>query len=264
MRLRRQRQGRVKADEALLEAGADKGQRYRRYVEEQLGSAGADEAMHKAIGGEFDAIGAIQCDLLIAQGLRPDGNVIDIGCGSGRLALPLSKYLTDEAHYLGTDVVPDLLTYARALVQRPSWRFEPAKGFTIPAEDNTADIVCFFSVITHLRHEHSYLYLREAKRVLKPTGRIVVSFLEFAIPSHWAVFRHNFRHPHADKPLDQFVSRDALSAWAGHLGLDIIEILDGDKQNIPLRAPVTMEHGATYEDLGAMGQSVVVFGHGQE
>ncbi len=245
--------------EKAPEVGADRGRLYRSYVEQQLGS-GADEdtALRQAIGGEFDAMGSIQCDLLIANGLAPDGFVIDIGCGSGRLARPLAAYLDERGSYLGTDVVPDLLDYARRLVNRDHWQFKPADGFTIPAPDSSADIVCFISVFTHLRHEHSFLYLQEAKRVLKPTGRIVFSFLEFAIHSHWAVFQHNFEQPFAEKPLDQFMSRDGIQAWAQHLELDVVSILDGDVANIPLRQPVTMEHGATYTDLGALGQSVAV------
>src|SRR5262245_45023586 len=84
-----------------------------------------DQAMKLAVGGEFDAIGAIESELLIQCGLKKDGYVIDVGCGSGRLAKPLSKYL--EGSYLGIDIVPDLVDYARQLVQRPAWRFEVAK-----------------------------------------------------------------------------------------------------------------------------------------
>jgi ubiquinone/menaquinone biosynthesis C-methylase UbiE len=58
----------------------------------------------------------------------------------------------------------------------------------IPEKDGEADFVCFFSVLTHLLHEQGFVYLQEAKRVLKPGGKIVFSFLEFAVPDHWAVF----------------------------------------------------------------------------
>ena len=243
-----------------LEVGADRGELYRAHVQEKLASGDDDEAMRQAIGGEFDAIGAMQCDLLVAHGLQPDGTVVDVGCGSGRLALPLSRYLDERGSYLGTDVVPALLDYARTLVGRDDWRFEQAAGLSIPADDASADVVCFFSVFTHLRHEHSYLYLQEAKRVLKPTGRIIVSFLEFAIYSHWAVFQHNVENPDAEKPLDQFLSRDALASFAHHLELETVAVLDGDKPTIPLRQPITMENGTAYTDLGALGQSIAVFG----
>lgn len=243
----------------VAEPGADRGERYRRYVSKHLsGDAGEDVALRRAIGGEFDAIGQIQADLLIAKGLGPDGRVIDVGCGSGRLALPLSRYLNDQGSYVGTDVVPELLDYAKRLTNRDNFEFHPTDRFAIPSDADSADIVCFFSVFTHLRHEHSYRYLREAKRLLKPGGRIIFSFLEFAIYSHWEVFRLNVKRPFADKPLDQFMSRDAIDAWAHHLQLEVTEILNGDEPNIPLSRPVTMGHGVTYTDFAPMGQSVAI------
>ena len=221
-------------------------------------SVNQDKAMHQAIGGEFEAMGLMEKDLLVAQGLAPEGFVIDVGCGSGRLAVHLSPYL--KGGYLGTDVVPDLLDYARQLVDRPDWRFELADGLTIPAPDSSADVVCFFSVFTHLRHEESYTYLKEARRVLRPGGRIIFSFLEFAIASHWAVFAKNVASVHSDLPLDQFMSRDGIYSWADHLDLTIIDLLDGDVPSIPLAQPVVLESGQKYETLGTLGQSIAVLG----
>jgi ubiquinone/menaquinone biosynthesis C-methylase UbiE len=231
--------------------------RYRRFVKGLLESGGdSHRAVRDAIGGEFEATGLMERDLLISQGLQRDGSVVDVGCGSGRLAGPLSGYL--KGSYLGTDVVPELLDYARSTVGRPDWRFELVQGMTIPASDASADIVCFFSVFTHLRHESTYRYLEEAKRVTGPKGKIIFSFLEFAIYSHWDVFRQNVADIDSERPLDQFMSRDAINAWAHHLELRVDEIFDGDVANIPLTQPVVMENGQHFEGMGALGQSVAV------
>ncbi|HEY0607466.1 MAG TPA: class I SAM-dependent methyltransferase, partial [Herpetosiphonaceae bacterium] len=131
---------------------------YRDFVQSVKHQYEPDQAMHLAIGAEFDAFGVIERDLLIQYGLQPDDYVIDIGCGSGRLVKPLAHYL--RGRYLGIDIVPDLVDYARSLVERPDWRFEVAEGLTIPEQDEQANIVCFFSVFTHLLHEHSFIYLR--------------------------------------------------------------------------------------------------------
>jgi ubiquinone/menaquinone biosynthesis C-methylase UbiE len=98
--------------------------------------------MKLAVGGEFEAFGILERELLIQQGLKQDGYLIDVGCGSGRLAKPLSQYLTGK--YLGIDVVPELVEYARKLVPQPDWRFEVAEGLRIPEKNNQADMVCFF------------------------------------------------------------------------------------------------------------------------
>ena len=215
-----------------------------------------DKAMQLAIGGEFEAFGRMELALVRQYGLQPGDYVIDVGCGSGRLAKPLSGYL--RGPYLGIDIVPDLVDYARELVGRPDWRFEVASGLEIPERDGRAQMVCFFSVFTHLLHEQSYTYLQEAKRVLAPGGQIVISFLEFAIYSHWTVFEGMVADLGGKQQLNMFMSRDGLKAWAHHLSLEIVAIHDGDTPHIPLPEPVTLQNGKVVSDLGNLGQSICV------
>lgn len=215
-----------------------------------------DKAMELAVGGNFEAIGMIERDTLIHFGLKKDSYLIDVGCGSGRLALPLSAYLPGK--YLGTDVVPDLVDYARKLVNRPDWRFELVKDLRIPEGDHRADMVCFFSVFTHLLHEHSYKYLQEAKRVLKPDGKIVFSFLDFSVSSHWDAFQSALNDLEQASHLNVFIGKDAIAAWAMHLDLKVECIMDGDKPYVPLSSPVVFDNGGVLEGLGTIGQSVCV------
>ncbi len=231
-------------------------QTYATHVQKLKEQLGHDQGMKHAIGGEFDAFGILERELLIKHGLRPESYLIDVGCGSGRLTKPLVPYLTGA--YLGTDVVPDLLTYARNLAQRKDWRFELIDKIAIPERDGVAEMVCFFSVFTHLLHEQSYVYLREAHRVTKPGGKIVFSFLEFQIPSHWSVFDGNIANVNVVTHLNMFMSRDGISAWAAHLGLTVEGIYDGDKPHIPLAQPLTLDDGRVMEGMGNLGQSVCV------
>jgi len=231
-------------------------QRYRNLVKSYVDQFPLEHAMRIAVGGEFEAFGILERQLLIQHGLGPDAYLIDVGCGSGRLATALNGYL--QGRYLGLDVVPDLLDYARALVARPEWRFELIEGFRIPEQDGQADMVCFFSVFTHLLHEHSYLYLQEAKRVLKRGGKVVLSFLEFVNPAHWGVFEQAVRDASGTSTHTQFVSRDGIEAWASHLGFTVEAIEDGDKPTIALPRPITLESGHVLGERGALGQSICV------
>jgi ubiquinone/menaquinone biosynthesis C-methylase UbiE len=192
-----------------------------------------DQAMEVAIGGGFELYGGIQMATLRHYGLPQDGYLIDVGCGSGRLARPLSKWLTGR--YLGIDLVPELLAHARKLADRPDWRFELIDDIGIPEADGQADMVCFFSVLTHLLHEQSYLYLEEARRVLKPGGAIVFSFLEFAEPGHMPVFRATVKEARlrSRHPLNVFVDRAAIAAWAGELDMIVEEIRAGGDLIVP-------------------------------
>jgi SAM-dependent methyltransferase len=214
------------------------------------------KAMAAAVGGDFEAVGRLEHLLLLQHGLQKPHTVVDVGCGSGRLAVRLKDYL--EGKYVGIDVVPELYEYARNISGRPDWEFLPAPGLTIPQPDNSADYICFFSVFTHLLHEESYRYLEDASRVLKPLGKIVFSFLEFRIPSHWACFQHWLADQKRDAVHNQFMSRDGIEAWATHLGLSIVDIADGDKPHIPLNEPIRWDNGSVMSDMGNLGQSVCV------
>lgn len=215
-----------------------------------------DKAMSEAVGGNFEAVGMLEYDLLLQYGLEKNHCVIDIGCGSGRLGFQLQKYL--EGEYIGSDVVRELFEYAEKKCNRSDWRFYEAPGLTIPEPDNYSDFICFFSVFTHLLHEESYKYLKEAKRVIKPMGKIIFSFLEFKIPSHWNVFEQVLLNTNPEKVLNQFLSRDAIDCWAEHLDLEIVDIHDGDKPHIILNNIVTWDDGRQMIDIGNLGQSVCI------
>lgn len=218
---------------------------------------GHDEAMKLAVGGEFEGIGLIELEILKHFGLRAEDYLIDVGCGSGRLAKPLAGYL--KGRYLGIDVVPALLVHARQLVNRPDWRFETAPGLTIPEDAGAADMVCFFSVFTHLLHEHSFLYLSDARRVLKPGGRIVFSFLDFTMPHHWEIFEGNLADVGVNaQHLDAFVSKDGIAVWADRLGMELETIRDGNDSFIPLSTPIMFGDGRSVDGCATLGQSVCV------
>jgi SAM-dependent methyltransferase len=235
---------------------------YPRLVESLKLAYDNEQAMELAVGGEFEAIGFLELETLKHLGLKEDSYVIDVGCGSGRLAKPLSQYLVGR--YLGIDIIPELVNHARQVVGRTDWRFELAQGLSIPEAAGVADMVCFFSVFTHLLHEQTYVYLQEAKRVLRPGGQVVFSFLDFTIPSHWQVFESNLADMGVNlQPLNMFISKDAIRVWAEHLGLDLLVIEDGDKPFVPLSKPVVYKSGSVMEKVGTIGQSVCVLQKGR-
>ncbi len=228
-------------------AGDIKGS-YVRFVDKVLDAHPLEKAMGEAVGGLPDIIGPLELALLRYAGLRDDSYLIDIGCGSGRLTYPLSK--SHRGKYLGTDLVPKLLEYNRTRAARDDWRFEEVHGLTIPEEPGQADMVCFFSVFTHLLHEQTYLYLEEARRVLRPSGLVVLSFLDFSV--HWQVFYETVereRHGLADQGvINVFMNKADISIWADRLGMDVVEMRDGPDPFIPL------PDGQS----GALGQSVCI------
>lgn len=194
---------------------------YERMVAHLIATMPIDDAMAAAVGGAFLEIGKIECDLLKWAGLRDGMSVIDLGCGSGRLAHILGQRVNVE--YLGIDIVQTLLDYAKSK-SPPHYKFKLHRELDIPAADHCADFVTAFSVFTHLLHSESYLYLEDIRRVLKPAGRLVFSFLEFSEPSHWKTFSAEVearRGRVATPVLNTLIERNAIEKWAFHLGYKV-------------------------------------------
>lgn len=233
---------------------------YAAHTQKLLESWGSEEgALQAAVGSatpeEYELIGRLEKLLLLYAGLGRDDFLLDIGCGSGRLAVHLADWL--RGPYLGIDVVQALLDQAARLCKRPDWRFERVSGLSVPVDSGSVDMACAFSVFTHLRHEESYLYMQDVRRALKPGGTLVFSFLEFRVPSLWHVMEGNLATVGHDAVLNQFMSHDAVEAFAEHLDFELVEMHRADEPFIPLGDDPTRPEGAN--ELGSIGQSVAIY-----
>jgi SAM-dependent methyltransferase len=217
---------------------------------------GRDKALIQAIGGHFN-FGKLEAALLQHIGLSSGQFIIEVGCGSGRLASALTKM--PDIRYHGTDVVPELLVHART-VSPSHFRFSLVDGLTIPEEDNVADFVVFYSVVTHLMHHETFAYLLEAKRVLKPGGCIVMSFLELADPQHWNTFVTTVAaaQRRERQPLNAFIEVSVIEVWASKLGLVLERMFRAGTPRVALSDPIIMDNGRKVTSFRNLGQSVAV------
>jgi ubiquinone/menaquinone biosynthesis C-methylase UbiE len=178
-------------------------------------------AMARAVGGKYAEEGARQRRVLESYGLHDSHYLIDVGAGSGRLATALKDL--QNLRYLGTDVVPELLEFARKKCGRADWTFKQINRIEIPEEDGVADFVVFFSVFTHLKEEESFRYLQEAKRVLKTNGTIVLSYLDPEIEIHTQVlgnwWKQRLFRMAGKTPLNKLLSKTVLDKWSKALNL---------------------------------------------
>jgi ubiquinone/menaquinone biosynthesis C-methylase UbiE len=147
------------------------------------------------VGGvEFQAVGEILCKQLVELGgLQPDDAVLDIGCGIGRVAVPLTRYLSEDGAYHGFDIVPEGIDWCNESIASrfPNFHFELAdvhnkvynpKGqyqadeYRFPYEAGTVDFAFSTSVFTHMLPADVWNYIAETARVLKPRGTCLATF----------------------------------------------------------------------------------------
>ncbi len=198
---------------------------YERHVEQLMRQHPLPEAMSLAVGGSYEVFSVILAEVLVQNGLSDGMMLVDLGCGSGRAATGVAKRV--QIDYLGTDVVGQLLKYAASVCPK-HYRFVCHQQLSIPAPDASADMVSAFSLFTHLLHEETFIYLQDAFRILKPGGKVVMSFLEFAEPAHWNVFAPTVeaRRTNAQLPLNAFIERNVIDIWCSHLGFERTSFVD--------------------------------------
>jgi uncharacterized protein (DUF1330 family)/trans-aconitate methyltransferase len=104
-------------------------------------------------------------------GIGIGDSVIDVGCGTGVLALAALDLVGPEGKVVGLDPNPDMLDVARSKSPRIDWRAGRAEE--IPFADANFDAAV--SQFALMFFEDRAKGLREMMRVLKPGGRLAVT-----------------------------------------------------------------------------------------
>ena len=210
-------------------------------------------------GGERYSIGHREKEAIAKHQDLKNAYVIDIGCGIGRL----TQSLVGEPirRYLGTDIISEILDEARALVSADSrFSFSQVSSVTIPEQDGVADIICAFSVMTHLLDEEVFMYFKECARVLRSGGVAVFSFLDFALTKHqeqFVRFAHDSRGERKD--VLKWFEKDTLRFFAEQSAMQPLEFQDAYVSS-PAKYPgQSLTDGTKSANILVMGQSLAYF-----
>jgi ubiquinone/menaquinone biosynthesis C-methylase UbiE len=138
-----------------------------------------------ALGGRERAFRAELRRLVFETGARPD--VLDVGAGTGTLAISLSR---EGARV--TAIEPDPAARRRATAKpgaaRVSWL--EGRADALPVAEGSADRVMLSLVLHHLPDADKRTALGEARRALRPGGRVLVAeWTKPGDPLMWLAFR---------------------------------------------------------------------------
>ena len=114
----------------------------------------------------------------IAARLHPGDQVLDLGCGTGALAVQLAL---DDCQVKGVDISPAMLSEARRRVREAglddevSLKEVGAVGLDAAFEDNSLDAVVSTFVFSELLDEEIAYALAECLRILRPGGQLLIA-----------------------------------------------------------------------------------------
>jgi len=162
--------------------------------------------------GDFWKVGETTVALVSEwAGLRRSDRVLDVGCGMGRIAWPLSHHLGRRGRYVGFDVVLKYVAWCQEQLGLDPDRFffcyyplhstayseggaVAPEHFEFPWEPGLFTLAIATSLFTHLMPEAAEHYLTQIRRVLKGGGRVFASFF-LVDPDSQAVIEAGSTYP---------------------------------------------------------------------
>jgi len=161
------------------------------------GKAGQPPRRLRNIGGSLRDFETSSAEVLAYTravcGLRPQDRILDIGCGAGGTALQLVGFLDGAGRYLGVDIHPPSIAWARRHLAPRDQRLDfqlldvrnpaynpggkaDAATYVFDLPENSFDLVIAKSLFTHLRPAEVDNYIKEIARVLAPGGHCTLTF----------------------------------------------------------------------------------------
>lgn len=166
-----------------------------------------------AAWAEADEASATEGHLRWLEGMPTAGHLLDIGCGWGRLTLPMATS-RPEATVWGVDVSARMLGHlTRAASGQSNVRAALCAGHGIPTDIPCLDGAWSMLTFQHLPVDQQSTYLATIAGLLHPGAPIVVQFVDNTEPG----------------PLSHPVAAGVVLGWCAAAGLAAQVALDPDR-----------------------------------
>lgn len=156
--------------------------------------------------------------LLRMARLQPGEAVLDVGCGTGTLAITIKKQFGESVVVTGIDASPEMVARAKMQAARTGvnadFRDGAAEALSFP--DGSFDVVFSTMMLHHLGPKLRRQCAAEIRRVLKPGGRWFVVDFEGPAKQAGGILSRFHRHGHI-KPGD-------LNTLIAEAGLNTVDM----------------------------------------
>lgn len=108
--------------------------------------------------------------------VSPGERVLDVGCGTGTLALAAKRRVGANGTVHGVDAGAEMVARAKQKAARESLevQFDVAPAQALPLPDGAFDVVLCTLLMHHLPHDGREQAVAEMRRVLRPGGRLLI------------------------------------------------------------------------------------------
>lgn len=190
------------------------------------------------------------CSSYVAQVICKNKKTLDIGCGFG------SFLQYDPTNFTGIEINESAIEYCK----KKGFSVLNASTEKIPVADASFERVVALQVIEHLTPDTAYAMIREAIRILKPEGELILS-TEFPTNTFWNTFSHV--KPYPPKSILKMLTKDelGLETFSKFKTLEAKEIYYSGKFHKNKIISLLSQIAANYLDIGRKNYTIILKKH---
>ena len=148
--------------------------------------------------------------------------VLDVGCGTGSLAIAAKRHVGLAGTVSGIDASPEMRARAEKKARKAGVEvvLKNAMAQALPFPDSQFDAVLITLVLHHLPRKARQQCAAEMRRVLKPGGRVLAVDFGLAAGERKGLLAHFHRHGHVKLPdmVDLLSEADLSIVESGAVG----------------------------------------------